>query len=324
VEPLSRDELGAELEPLAEDLEKIEKTIFEASSGSIPFLTETATYLTKAGGKRVRAALILFTSMLGSGPDDDVRKTAAAVEITHLATLYHDDVIDEADLRRGVPSANEKWGNTAAILAGDYLFARASALAAQVGGIVPEMLAEVIAQVVHGQVRELEFTYNPDRSQQHYFDTIQEKTASLFEASARLGAGLSGCERDWVEAAGRFGSAFGFAFQVADDLLDLAADREELGKSPGTDVRDGVYTLPVILAADKDPSLKSELGRSQADLEKVRRVVSETGAYSGALAIASRYADDAITALRELPDSPPRRSLEAIGRIVVKRVPPLD
>jgi heptaprenyl diphosphate synthase len=324
VEPLSRDELGAELEPLSADLAKIEKTIFDASSGNIPFLTETATYLTKAGGKRVRAALILFSSMFGTGPNEDVRQTAAAVEITHLATLYHDDVIDEADLRRGVPSANEKWGNTAAILAGDYLFARASALAAQVGGVVPQMLAEVIAQVVHGQVRELEFTYNPERTEQHYFDTIKEKTASLFEASARLGAGLAGCDGTWVDAAGKFGSAFGFAFQVADDLLDLAADREELGKSPGTDVRDGVYTLPVILAAARDSSLKAELGRSQADLEKVRRTVTATGAYSEASATAARYADEAITALRELPDTTQRRSLEAIGRIVVKRVPPLD
>jgi geranylgeranyl pyrophosphate synthase len=185
------------------------------------------------------------------------------------------------------------------------------------------MLAEVIAQVVHGQVRELETTYNPERSEQHYFDTISEKTASLFEASARLGASLSGCEEDWITAAGSFGSDFGFAFQIADDLLDLAADREELGKSPGTDVRDGVYTLPVILAVSKDPSLKSELGRSAADLDKVRRIVAETGAYSGALELASKYADKAVTALRQLPDSAPRRSLESIGQIVVRRVPPL-
>jgi heptaprenyl diphosphate synthase len=321
---LAGDELGAELQPIAADLETIEEIIFGASSGEIPFLTEIATYLTRAGGKRIRAALMLFSSMLGTGPNDDVRKTAAAVEMTHLATLYHDDVIDEADLRRGVPSANEKWDNTAAILAGDYLFSRASALAAQVGGAVPEMLANVIAKVIQGQVRELESIYDPSRSLEHYFETIAEKTAALFEACGHLGASLAGCEPEIVDAASRYAASFGVAFQIADDLLDLAADREELGKSPGTDLRDGVYTLPLILAASIEPELGNELRRrDRAELEKVQRVVSSTGAYQSAVDMASEHARKAVLALDAIPDGPARRSLESVGWIIVRRVPQL-
>jgi geranylgeranyl pyrophosphate synthase len=321
---LGRDELGAELQPIAGDLEEIEEIIFNASGGEIPFLTEISTYLTKAGGKRIRAALMLFSSMLGSGPSDDVRKTAAAVEMTHLATLYHDDVIDEADLRRGVPSANEKWDNTAAILAGDYLFSRASALAAQVGGAVPEMLANVIAKVIQGQVRELEMIYDPSRSMEHYFDTVAEKTAALFEACGHLGASLAGCEPEVVDAASRYSASFGVAFQIADDLLDLAADREELGKSPGTDVRDGVYTLPLILAAASEPQMGAELRkRNHAQLDKVQQLVTSTGAYQRAVDIATEHAHEAVSALQEVPDGPARHSLEAVGWIVVRRVPKL-
>lgn len=320
---MGRDELGSELELVEEDLERIEQIILDSSAARIPFLTESATYLTRAGGKRIRPAIVLLCSMLGSGPNDKIRLTAAAIEMTHLATLYHDDVIDEADLRRGVPSANEKWGNTVAILAGDYLFARASAVAAEVGGVVPDVLSAAISEVIQGQVRELEKTFDPRRGKEHYFATIREKTAALLEASGRLGVVLAECESSVVEAVGRFSAAFGLAFQIADDLLDLSAQREDLGKPPGTDLKDGVYTLPVILAVEKEPSLTAKLGRPEADLAQITEAVVNTGAFRGALDEASRYSDEAVAALASLPESPAKAALDAITRLVVERVPEL-
>lgn len=320
---MGRDELGSELELVEQDLELIEQIILDSSAAQIPFLTESATYLTRAGGKRIRPAIVLLCSLLGSGPNDEIRLTAAAIEMTHLATLYHDDVIDEADLRRGVPSANEKWGNTVAILAGDYLFARASAVAAEVGGEVPHVLSAAISEVIQGQVRELERTFDPRRTKEHYFATIQEKTASLLEASARLGVGLAECDQQVVGAIGGFAAAFGLAFQIADDLLDLSAQREDLGKPPGTDLRDGVYTLPVILAVDKEPSLAAMLGRPDADLALVTEKVVSSGAFREAVDEASRHSGEAAAALASLPDSPAKRALEAVNRIVVERVPQL-
>lgn len=323
MEPLSRDEVGAALEPVASDLERIEKIMIEVSAGATSFLTEFTTYLTKAGGKRLRPALTVLSSLLGAGPSPEVDVTAAAIEMTHLATLYHDDVIDDADVRRGVPSANQNWGNKVAILAGDYLFARASKISAEVGGEVPEVLADAIAQVVQGQVSELESVYDPKRSEAKYLTTIHGKTASLLEACTWLGSSLGGCSSEVKSAMRRFGTAFGLAFQVADDLLDLAASQEELGKAPGTDVRDGVYTLPVILAAQIDPSLVAELGTPDVDVDLVRRTTVATGAFDRARQVAIGYVEEALDALDKTPPGEARQTLERLARLVVDRVPVL-
>ncbi len=321
MEPLSRDEVGAALESIAPDLQRIEAIIYDISSAATSFLTESTTYLTKAGGKRLRPALSVLGAHLGNGPNPDVDVTAAAIEMTHLATLYHDDVIDEADMRRGVPSANEKWGNKVAILAGDYLFARASWISAQVGGEVPEALADAIAQVVQGQVNELSSSYDTARSEEQYLATIGGKTASLLEVSVRLGASLAGCERAVVDAMREFGWAFGYGFQVADDLLDLTASEEELGKPPGTDLRDGVYTLPVIYAVEADGSVASNLGTPQVDVEAVRDLTLQTGGFDRAMRKAEAYMADALSALEKVPPSEARTALERVTRLVIDRVP---
>lgn len=323
MEPLSRDEVGAALEPIASDLERIEKIMIEVSAGATSFLTEFTTYLTRAGGKRLRPALTVLSSHIGSGPNPDVDVTAAAIEMTHLATLYHDDVIDEADVRRGVPSANENWGNKIAILAGDYLFARASKISAEVGGEVPEVLADAIAQVVQGQVTELESVYDPKRSEEKYLQTIHGKTASLLEACTWLGSSLGGCPQEVILQLRRFGIAFGLAFQVADDLLDLAASQEELGKPPGTDVRDGVYTLPVIFAAESDEALAAQLGTPEVDVDLVRQAVVGTGAFHRARGVAITYVEEALEALAKTPACDARTTLENLTRLVVDRVPVL-
>jgi heptaprenyl diphosphate synthase len=347
VEPLSRDEVADVLETIAPDLERVETILLQASTAGTPFLTESASYLTKAGGKRLRPALVALSSRLWSdspeaplkapdkdkgaplkAPDNTVNpradSTGAAIELTHLATLYHDDVIDEADTRRGVPSANGKWGNIVAILVGDFLFAKASSIAADVGGEVPRVLADAIARVVQGQVRELEHLYDCRRPVEHYYATVDDKTGALLEASSRLGAVLAGCPADQAEPLRLFGSAFGMAFQIADDLLDLSATREDLGKPPGTDLRDGVYTLPLLYAVEAEPSLADQLGTPQPDVDLIRKTVVRTGAFQRALGVAAEHVDEALACLDGAPEGPARDSLQRLTRLIIDRVPVLE
>ena len=324
MEPLSRDEVAAAFSGIAKELERIETLIYEASESSTPALTEFSTYLTSAGGKRFRPAMMVLTSKLGDGASEDVLMTAAAMEMTHLATLYHDDVIDEAGTRRGVPSANEKWGDKVAILAGDYLFTKAAGLAARVGGEVPGVLADAISRVVQGQVDELEMTFDPRRSVSHYFKTIEGKTASLLEASTYLGARLGGCSDEECASARRFGTAMGFAFQIADDLLDLAADVVETGKPHGTDLKEGVYTLPVIYAVEAEPKVASLLGESSVEVEAVRKLVSSTGAFAKAVATAEHYVAEALTELDSFRELESKQVLVRLTRLIVERVPALE
>ncbi|MGH2771569.1 MAG: polyprenyl synthetase family protein [Actinomycetota bacterium] len=321
MEPLSRDEVGAALEPIQPDLERVEKIMVEVSAGATSFLTEFTTYLTKAGGKRLRPALTVLASHMGNGPNPSVDVTAAAIEMVHLATLYHDDVIDEADLRRGVPSANKTWGNKVAILAGDYLFARASKISSEVGGEVPGVLADAIAAVVAGQISELESAYDPRRSTDAYLTTIGGKTAALLEACTHLGTALGGCDPTTVEAMTRFGTVFGMEFQVADDLLDISATSEELGKPPGTDLRDGVYTLPIIYAAEQQPSLMGMLGTPDIDVDEIRDITVSTGAFSRARETAVQYMHEALGILDQVPTGQARDILERLTRLVIDRVP---
>jgi heptaprenyl diphosphate synthase len=324
VEPLSRDEVADALETIAPDLERVETILLQAATAGTPFLTESASYLTKAGGKRLRPALVALSSRLWSdcGPRSD--STGAAIELTHLATLYHDDVIDEADTRRGVPSANGKWGNIVAILVGDFLFARASSIAADVGGEVPRVLADAIARVVQGQVRELEHLYDCRRPVEHYYATVDDKTGALLEASSRLGAVLGGCPEDQAEPLRLFGAAFGMAFQIADDLLDLSATQEDLGKPPGTDLRDGVYTLPLLYAVEAEPSLADQLGTAQPDVDLIRKTVVRTGAFQRALHVAAEHVDEALACLDDAPEGPARDSLQRLTRLIIDRVPVLE
>lgn len=323
MESLSRNEVGAALEVVSGDLARVEEIMAVALETTIPFLTESATYLTKAAGKRLRPALVFLCSMMGAGPTREVDLIAAAVEMTHLATLCHDDVMDEAEVRHGILSAHEKWGNTVAILAGDFLLARASALAAQVGGEIARILAEAVGRVVQGQVRELGSAFDPRRTADHYFATLEEKTVTLLQTPGRLGAMLGGCDGDVITALTKFGHAFGLSFQIADDLLDLSATQEDLGKPPGTDLRVGVYTLPVIYAGEADSSLYAILGRPEADIDAVRAVLLRTGAFDRARGVAGEYAQKALDALENVPEGRARTSLEQMSRLIVDRVPEL-
>ena len=211
-----------------------------------------AGHLANAGGKRLRPALVVAAAAV-SGPDgvdvaDEVIQGGVAVELVHLGSLYHDDVMDEAEYRRGVESVNAKWGNLVAILAGDFLLARASEIAASLGTEVAALLARTIGELCEGEVGQLRYAFDPARPEAAYLSSIAGKTASLMATSARIGALVGGAPRPWVDALTAYGRALGMAFQIWDDVRDLVCSEEHLGKPAGHDMVEGTYTLPVLRA----------------------------------------------------------------------------
>jgi heptaprenyl diphosphate synthase len=240
-------------------LDEVEAGLRRAvDSTDVPLVGEAAGYLLSAGGKRFRPLLVLLAGHFGDPDDPRLVPGAVAIELTHLATLYHDDVIDEAQSRRGIASVNARWDNTVAILTGDFLFARASELSSDLGTEVTRLLAMTIARVCEGQIREVEGAGRLDADEGFYLEVIRRKTASLIATSCRLGGMLSGVEGAVVDRLDRFGRALGMAFQLSDDIMDVAADRATLGKEPGADLHEGVYTLPVIYAL-RDSARRDEL-----------------------------------------------------------------
>jgi heptaprenyl diphosphate synthase len=224
---------------------ELEKSVHVESSG---LLTETSSYLIAAGGKRFRAMLVLLAGYFGDPSDPRLIPGSVAIELVHLATLYHDDVIDEADARRGAPSANVRWTNTVAILSGDFLFARASEISTDLGTDVCRLLARTIAVLCDGQIREVDSSAKVDQPESNYQEIIRRKTASLIGTSCRLGGMLSDATPEDTETLEGFGDALGMAFQLSDDIMDITASQLELGKEPGSDMRMGVYTAPVLHA----------------------------------------------------------------------------
>lgn len=288
---------------LTADLERIEKLLLATAGASENSLvSETSTHLLRAGGKRIRPTLVMISSRSGDNAGEDSDLAAAAVELVHLATLYHDDVIDQTDTRRGVPTAHSKWGSEIAVLAGDYLFARACELGAQAGGEVPAILSRSLADVCEGQIAEMEAVGDIGRPVEHYLETIRRKTAALFRAACELGAATAGAPEDVRSNLIAYGENLGIAFQIIDDLLDLIGDVEIIGKRPGTDLKEGVYTLPVLLALRADPSLREHLV-STVDLDFVLGVLSSTGATAAAVERATEYCERALGAISSLDES---------------------
>src|SRR3954463_11652564 len=268
------------LPPLSGDLERVEARLQDAVRADDRFLGDVAAHLLSAGGKRIRPVLTLCATYALHGADRapaDAITGACSVELVHLGSLYHDDVIDEAETRRGVPSVNARWSNIVAILAGDYLLAQASALAASLGADVAALLASTIGELCRGQVLELQHLFDVDRSEELYFSAIHGKTASLFGTACRIGGMVSDVDRDTLEALTTFGQHLGMCFQVVDDVLDVTGTDESLGKPAsrlaarapeesrghpaGNDILEGVYTLPVIHALESSPELRELLGR---------------------------------------------------------------
>ncbi len=298
--------------------------LLEVVTSDFPFVSVLAQHLLRAGGKRLRVALTFVASGFGDrdpAREDNVRKLAAAIELTHLATLQHDDIIDEADTRHGVPAVNKNWTNTLAVLSGDYLFAKASLLAAEVGGECPKVLAQTIAALCEGQIGEIENAFQTERAPADYLAVIERKTARLFSASTYLGARVGGAELETARLLEKYAIDFGMAFQLVDDLLDFLGDEKKLGKPIGTDVKEGVYSLPLLHALGERPDEVAKLVKDTGDLSRLIEVLHETGSFVYAREAAERYAKDASEAAASLPDLPERAALSDLVDFVVERIP---
>ena len=262
---------------LISQMADVEALLRSHTRSEYPFVDETAHHLVAAGGKRLRPLLTLLTAQYGDPTRDGIIAAAVACEITHLATLYHDDVMDQAPLRRGVESANMRWGNTIAILTGDFLFAKSSDLLADLGPAAVRLQARTFERLVIGQIME---TQGPNPGQdplEHYLKVVADKTGSLIAASARYGGMISGAPADITDTVTVFGEKIGVAFQLADDVIDIASESNQSGKTPGTDLREGVptlVTLNVMKSSDPaDADLKRLLSAPIEDEATVQQVL---------------------------------------------------
>ena len=302
-------DLAPEIEQdLARRLDLVEKLLFAHVEGEYPFVNETSRHLIVAGGKRLRPVLTLLAANYGNMGERQVIEAAVVCELTHLATLYHDDVMDEAPLRRGVESANERWGNAVAILTGDYLFAKASDLLADLGPEAVLLQARTFERLVIGQIRETQGPQNGADPLEHYISVIADKTGSLFGTSIRFGALLSGASTQVIEALTTFGEEIGIAFQLADDVIDIASQTNESGKTPGTDLREGVPTLVTLLVQKanrpEDQKLIASLAAPISDENEVAEVLNTLRnhpALEEARTIALQYAENSRKLLSVLP-----------------------
>lgn len=308
-----------------ERLEVIEDALADAATGRMPFVTEAARHVIAAGGKRFRPLLVVLASALGTPrSEQDLTRCALVMELTHVASLYHDDVMDEADLRRGAPSANSVWDNTVAILVGDFLFARASDLVADLGVEFVQLQARTFARLVQGQIAE---TLGPAEDQdpvEAYLGVIADKTGSLIAASTMFGGMIAGLDADQISALDDYGEELGVVFQLSDDVIDVTS--ETTGKMPGTDLREGVPTMPTLLLAEYEDQDSREL------LALIRGDLSDDAVLADALARlrahpvidrarqeVARRAEVARGHLDRLPEGVARDALSGLCDTVVAR-----
>jgi heptaprenyl diphosphate synthase len=312
---------------LGERMAVVERELAGHVRSRAEFVTQAASHLMEAGGKRFRPLLVLLAAETGTHPDSDAVVTAACVvELTHLASLYHDDVMDEAALRRGADSANARWDNHVAILTGDFLFSKSSELTAELGADAVRIQAETFTRLVEGQILEtVEPADDADRLA-HYLDVVAGKTGSLIATSARYGARFGGATREVEEALTAYGEIVGSAFQLSDDILDIASDSDESGKTPGTDLREGVLTLPVLLAlASTDPDdapLRELLTGDLTDDERHAEALDllrKHPAMDDARAYVMARAAEAKDLLSALDEGPVRTALESFADVVATR-----
>ena len=318
------DELSDRLQ---EGLEAVDVLLRREVDHDDAFIAEANTHLIAAGGKRFRPLLTLLASELGTGVNSDVVAAAAGVELTHVASLCHDDVMDEADVRRGAPSANAKYGNSTAILVGDMLFGTASSIIADLGAEAVKIQAETFVRLCAGQIRDDRPSPSGEDPVGYYLQVLADKTGVLIATAARYGAMFSGCDAATVDIMRAYGERLGMAFQLADDLIDVSSDADDLGKTPGTDLREGKRTLPVLYAlASTDPAdarlrelLQGEL-RDQALLDEALRLLRGHPAMERAREHTSTVATAAQDVLDPLPDSEAKTALRALATSVVTRV----
>lgn len=315
---------------IEQGLTEVEAGLLAQMSFADEMADTTSRYLLEAGGKRVRPTLVLLTAQLGQGNHPDVITAAQAVEITHLASLYHDDVMDEAQMRRGVPSAQAVWGNSVAILTGDLLFARASNLIAGLGERALTIQSNTFERLVLGQLHETIGPQDGEDPIQHYLGVLADKTGSLIATAAVVGVIFSNADEAYREPVELFGERIGVAFQLIDDVIDLSAEFETTGKEAGTDLRAGVPTLPLLYlrkAAQTDAEASTLLARierdvtesADADFALAVAQLRDHQVTRDTLAEAQRWADSAVAALAPLPDGPVKKALTKFAEAIVER-----
>jgi heptaprenyl diphosphate synthase len=308
----------------------VEEGLLEATKSEVPFITEAAQHLVKAGGKRFRPLLVMLAAQFGDPYAPGVVPSAVVVELTHLATLYHDDVMDEAAVRRGVPSANTRWDNSVAVLTGDFLFARASQILADLGPEAVRVQALAFERLVTGQILETAGPQDGRDPVDHYLDVLGGKTGSLVAVSCRFGAMMSGADETVVDVLTQYGERLGVAFQLADDVLDIASDSTESGKTPGTDLREGIATLPVLRLRERaarlgladDLALCELLASDLTDDDRhseALRLLRAHPALEQARRDTVRYAEDARAALAPLRECDAKTALVELCDAVVHR-----
>jgi heptaprenyl diphosphate synthase len=306
-------------------LDEVEAALEKAVRADSDLLAETSAYLLAAGGKRFRPMLVLLSGYFGDPADPRLIPGSVAIELVHLATLYHDDVIDEADARRGIPSVNSRWDNTVAILTGDYLFARASEISTELGTDVCALLARTIATLCDGQIREVEAAGRVEQTKAAYLEIIRRKTGALIATSCRLGGVLSDASSEHVDVLEEFGEALGMAFQLSDDIMDVSASERELGKEPGVDMKEGVYTFPVLQAlsgGDRAGELAGILRQGPPDgerLELALEIVRSPESLGPARAAVAAEVDRARQLGLRLPEGPARAALIALAEFLAIR-----
>ncbi len=316
-----------ELEASIRDgLQSVETALRAAVHAEDEFVAEVARYLVDAGGKRFRPLLSLLAAQFGVAEDDAVIASAVVCELTHLATLYHDDVMDSATVRRGTTAANERWTNTVAILTGDYLFAQASHILADLGPEAVRIQARCFERLVIGQIRE---TVGPKPGVDpvdHYLAVLADKTGSLIATAAQFGAMFAGVDADTTDSLRAYGEQVGIAFQLSDDIIDIVSETDQSGKTPGTDLREGVQTLPVLYALrSNDPAdarLRELVSRpltEDAEVAEALALLRGSAALDLARESVLGYAEAARAALTTLPDVPARAALQLLTDHVVER-----
>lgn len=320
------DLIATELEQLVSDqLAATEKLLQQTCHAEIEFINEMTTHLVNAGGKRFRPLITILAATLGDAKKEEVIKAAVVIELTHLATLYHDDVMDEAPLRRGAESANARFGNAAAILAGDFLFARASELVADLGPAAVRLQAQTFERLVSGQLLE---TVGPAAGADpvdHHIFVLAEKTGSLIATAAQFGAEFAGAPATDVAAMREFGEAIGVAFQLADDIIDLTSDSADSGKTPGTDLLEGVPTLTTLLIQRLNLAADAQLISLLANpippdqLAGVLTQIRSHQAILEAKQVAHSWAEKAKAAVAEISNPSTKQTLIALCDAVIAR-----
>ena len=327
-----RDDPSAGIDALAslvgEDMKAVNAVILERMQSPVALIPQLAGHIIAAGGKRLRPMLTLAAARLCGYSGERHIALAGCVEFIHTATLLHDDVVDESDLRRGLDTANAVWGNKPSVLVGDFLFSRAFQLMVEDGSLeVLRLLSNASAVIAEGEVRQLMTANDTATGEDDYLEVIRSKTAALFAAATRIGAVIAERPSSEAEALGRYGRGVGIAFQLVDDVLDYSARQAELGKAVGDDFRDGKITLPIVLAFARGSDAEKAFWKrcledqeiGDGDLERAMEIMTRLGTLDASLKQAERYADEALRALNGFPDSPERRAMAEVAQFCVER-----